>query len=491
MAIYDGNGNLVQSTVVEVNNTSYDHWLNAPNLEGGVGYLANKKFDSSGNITGGNGYYVTGLIPLESYTKIRISDMSKVDIGNSKVYWFKSDHTYYSKKNLSEQMDEYGDIRSEKYNTGIYQCLMLKLSDSNIRVTVVYPEDKALLDNEWLHTWWSNTEYNKQDYTYSENDKYGHLIDNDPQFPSGHVRAPKPAFFHIPEGGNYESYKLLISEYPDMTSAKTYTFTVYREYYAISNLKINRTYWIKVYGVTTGSNDTLIAYYPFDTKGLVRQISLVSNMRDIGGHKTSKWGEIRQGRIYRCAKLDEASEGTRQALVNFGINAEIDLRLTSEIASGYESPFDSYYNHSIGSAQSLAQNVQVGIENYTIIFLKILEWLKAGKNMLYHCKGGADRTGIISGILEGVLGCSLHTIDLDYETTNNNTVGGTVRDDLTDDNHWWSEAMLALQEREGADDTEKWESVLLQGGATKQDIEDFRCIMLTDYMGSAPIDEEE
>lgn len=491
MAIYDGNGNVIQPTITEVNNTAYDHWTNAPNLNGGKGFMANTKLDSSGNVQGGNGFATSGFIPLNLYMKIHISDMSKINIGQSKLYWFKSDKTYYSKKDLSQVIDEFGAINGEVYSgQGKYAVLMLKTSSNDFRVTCEYPKDIHSVDNEWLHSFWNNTQYNKQDYTSSDIDYYGHLIDNDPYFPVGHVRQPKPAYFPVSYKKDFASYKFMIAEVPDMTGAKTYTFDVYREYFEVMNLKINRTYWVKIFGVNSDTTESLIDYYSFDTTGLVRQISFASNMRDIGGHKTSKWGEIKQGRIFRCGKLDELSAGSLQALVDFGITGEIDLRLTSEIASDYVSPFDDYYNHSIGSAQSLAQNVQVGIENYTTIFLKILEWLKAGKVMLYHCKGGADRTGIISGILEGVLGCSMDTIDKDYETTNNNTIGGTVRDDLDDDGHWWSEGMLALQEREGADDTEKWESVLLQGGATKQDIEDFRCIMLTDYMGSEPIAED-
>lgn len=481
MAIYDGNGNVIQQTITEVNNTAYDHWTKAPNLNGGKGFMANTKLDSSGNVQGGAGYATSGFIPLEKYMKIHISDTSTLDVGSSKIFYFKSDKTYLSKKYLSEVIDDFNDVNGEVYSgTGIYGVLMLKTSNTDIRVTCEYPKDIHSVDNEWLHSFWNNAQYNKTDYTSSDIDYYGHLIDNDPYFPVGHVRQPKPAFFPISNKGDFASYKLQIAEVPDMTNAKTYTFDVYREYFGISNLKINHTYWVKVFGVNSDTTETEIDYYSFDTTGLVRQISLVSNMRDIGGHKTSKWGEIKQGRIYRCAKLDEMSASSLQTIVDFGITSEIDLRLTSEIASDYVSPFD-YYNHSIGSAQSLAENNQLGIENYTTIFKKIVEWLKQGKNILYHCKGGADRTGVISGILEGVLGCSMNTIDKDYETTNNNTIGGTVRDDLEDDGHWWSEAMLALQAREGADDTERWESVLLQGGATAQEIEDFRCIMLTDY----------
>lgn len=125
--------------------------------------------------------------------------------------------------------------------------------------------------------------------------------------------------------------------------------------------------------------------------------------------------------------------------------------------------------------------MQVGIENYATIFKYIVARLKEGKSMLYHCKGGADRTGVMSAILEGVLGASSNTINLDYESTCNNTTLGTVRSDLEDDGHWFSEGMLAMEQRQGETYADKWASVLLQGGATEQEIEDFRCIMLSDY----------
>lgn len=478
--IYDINGNALSNTNDVSSEEGYSHWLNDPNMNGTKGFLKNYTLDSSGNLKSGVGYGVSGYIPLETLMTIRISDMSKINVSNSKVYFYKADKTYYSKKTLAEMQNTDGSIQGDRWNGMPYMVLVLSLTSFDISITCEYPDNKNRIDNDWFHSYWNNTEYNKTDYASTEMSHYGPLIESDSHFPANRVRQPKPAYFKIPYKGDYDSYKLKISSYPDMSSYKTYSFEGYREYYAIMNLEINKTYWVKVIGVLD-EVETEIDFYPYDTEGLVRQISFVSNMRDIGGHKTEKWGEIRQGRIYRCAKLDGYSEGTANGLIGLGISCEIDLRLTSEIETGYTSPFDDYYNKSIGSFQSIAQNVQVGIENYATIFKYIVAKLKEGKSLLYHCKGGADRTGVMSAILEGVLGASANTINLDYESTCNNTTLGTVRSDLEDDAHWFSEGMLAMEERTGDTYADKWKSVLIQGGATEQEIEDFRCIMLTDY----------
>ena len=478
--IYDINGNLLSDSANTAVNTSYDHWLNAPNLKGEKGYMKNISLDSSGNLKNSIGYGTSGFIPLEKNMKIHISDMSKVTIENSRIYWYNADKTYYSKKILSEVLNYDGSISGEKYNGTSFAVLSLALTSFDISVTCEYPKEKNRVDNDWLHSYWNNTEYNKTDYTYTDMEHYGSLVGNSEFFPESNIRQPKSAYFKIPYKGDFDSYRFEISKYPDMSGAKIYTFDIYREYYGLGNLEINKTYWVKIIGIKD-ETETIIDFYSYDTAGLVRQISFVTNMRDIGGHKTEKWGEIRQGRIYRCAKLDGYSESVANGLKELGINCEIDLRLESEIESGYVSPFDDYYNHSIGSFQSVAQNIQSGIENYANIFKYIVSKLKEGKNLLYHCKGGADRTGVMSAILEGVLGASPNTINLDYESTCNNTSLGTIRSDLEDDGHWFSEGMLAIEEREGNTYADKWKGLLIQGGVTEEEIEDFRCIMLSDY----------
>lgn len=482
--IYDINGTaLTESTNTNetaLTNRLYDHWLNAPNLNGSKGYLKNYTLDSSGNLKNSNGYAISGFIPLEKNMKIRISDINKINITNSRAYWFKSDRTYYSKKDLSEILNYDGSISGDKYNDMPYMILALSISDCNISVTCEYPKEKNRVDNDWMHSYWTNTEYNKTDYTSTDMTHYGSLIGNSEFFVEKNVRQPKPAYFEIPYLDDFDSYRFEISKYPDMNNASVHVFEVYREYFALPNLEINKTYWVRITGIKD-EVERIIAFYSYDTVGLVRQISYVTNMRDIGGHKTEKWGEIRQGRIYRCAKLDGYSESVANGLIELGINCEIDLRLESEIESGYVSPFNDYYNYSIGSFQSVAQNTQSGIENYANIFKYIVSKLKEGKNLLYHCKGGADRTGVMSAILEGVLGASPNTINLDYESTCNNTSLGTIRSDLEDDGHWFSEGMLAIEKREGNTYADKWKGLLIQGGVTEEEIEEFRCIMLSDY----------
>lgn len=310
--IYDINGNVLDGTTTETS-VEYDYWLNAPNLNGTKGFLKNMTLDSSGNLKSGNGFAVSGFLPLETLLKIHISDMSKVNKSTSKIYFFKEDKTYYSKKTLTEMINVDGSIDGSKYNGMPYMVLVLALSNFDISVTFEYPKEKNRVDNDWFHSFWKNTEYDKTDYTYTEMTHYGTLIENDVHFPANRVRQPKPAYFEIPNKGDFDSYVLYLATYPDMSDAKQYSFEVYREYLGITNLEINKTYWVKIVGIKD-NEETEIAFYSYDTEGLVRQIGLVTNMRDIGGHKTEKWGTINQGRIYRSAKLDGYSQNQANAL---------------------------------------------------------------------------------------------------------------------------------------------------------------------------------
>lgn len=91
----------------------------------------------------------------------------------------------------------------------------------------------------------------------------------------------------------------------------------------------------------------------------------------------------------------------------------------------------------------------------------------------FHCIAGADRTGCLAVILNGVLGVPLDDLAKDWETTMSSI--------LTHDKMWVD--LMKGFDRFGDSDTpfmEKVEKYLLHIGITPEEIEKFRAIMLDD-----------
>jgi len=59
----------------------------------------------------------------------------------------------------------------------------------------------------------------------------------------------------------------------------------------------------------------------------------------------------------------------------------------------------------------------------------VKEYLSEGKVIYLHCGGGADRTGAIALLLEGLAGCSESDIAKDYELTSFSVFGERKRID--------------------------------------------------------------
>lgn len=469
MAIYDVNGN--QITEVVKTDAGFDFWRKAYNVNGTFGYINNTQMDSDGIPQTKAGYAISGYIPTTGL-KLLVSDISKIDIANSKVYYYSSVYAKVGKKELSDVLDG-NEIDSSAYVSSKYMCLSIKRNALDFTITVITPEDMLCLENKYVRAYWNNVSYPSNDYTYTEMSKYVNAGLSD----LANLRQPKAIYVEIPYVGDYTGYKIKLSEYADMSKPISRNVGLYTPYYAVKNLKADTVYYVQI-TASINEVDTVIHSYMIKTIGNIRMVTIgnIANSRDIGNKRTAKWGKIKQGKIFRCAKLDEMNSSVPSALSELGVLAELDLRLSSEIDPNYVSPVE-YYNVTCGSSQGLAQHIYTAYAN---VFKKAVELLVAKKPFVIHCKGGADRTGAICAIFEGVLGVSESDINKDYELTSLNTTG-TTRNDLDDDDHWFSEGQIAMQSVTGDTLADKYANILIQGGATQAQIESFRYEMLTDY----------
>lgn len=140
--------------------------------------------------------------------------------------------------------------------------------------------------------------------------------------------------------------------------------------------------------------------------------TVTHNVRDIGGWACDG-GTVKYGLLIRGGSL---SSDDRNVLVGqLGIQHDLDLRGASEAPVLTESPLgsDVYYT----CAPQYAMYALTPVDAWKLNLRTIFDAVTHNEPVYFHCSAGADRTGTLACVLEGVLGVSQSDIDKDYELT--------------------------------------------------------------------------
>lgn len=141
------------------------------------------------------------------------------------------------------------------------------------------------------------------------------------------------------------------------------------------------------------------------------------NVRDLGGWPCDG-GTVRYGLLFRGGKLEAAD---RTVLVeDLGIQHDLDLRGREGGGAGDEpemtaSPLgsDVWYTRT----QQYAWYTLTPVASWQIYLRCVIDAVTHREPVYFHCTAGADRTGTLACVLEGILGMSQSDIDKDYELT--------------------------------------------------------------------------
>lgn len=260
-------------------------------------------------------------------------------------------------------------------------------------------------------------------------------------------------------------------------SGVPYTETEISDYLPSSPMPITNT---KPAGETvdgvTFYNEVPNALTPFATQNKagtltpldqVRWIkSQTANMRDIGGWACDG-GSVKYGLIYRSGELNSQDESL--LIEELGINTECDL--TADGVPAFPGKM-RYIGHTSYAMYSLANT-----EAWRVNLRGIFEAVRYGNPVVFHCSMGADRTGTLACILEGLLGVSQSDIDKDYEPTsfyalrarNGNYQGGTAD---------WAHLISQILALNGDTFRDKCVNFVVGLGFTADEINAFRSAMI-------------
>lgn len=213
---------------------------------------------------------------------------------------------------------------------------------------------------------------------------------------------------------------LQLSENADMSNAREYILSCNEKSVSIDNLKTGTIYYYKV---TVGED-----IYPgfFKTAQSTRFINMsdVKNTRDIGGYATLDGKKVKQGMLIRGTEIDGLVEPSyfleKDAVATvqetFGFVCDLDLRAADLINGNYQTRLGKDVQHKFYSSPMYGS---IFSADYQPALKRIFTDLANPVNypMYLHCTYGADRTGTICFLLEGILNLPEEVMQRDYQLT--------------------------------------------------------------------------
>ncbi|MFD8707473.1 tyrosine-protein phosphatase [Kitasatospora sp. NPDC059648] len=163
------------------------------------------------------------------------------------------------------------------------------------------------------------------------------------------------------------------------------------------------------------------------------------NVRDLGGLVTTDGQAIRPGLVYRSDSLHKLAGAhaaeDRERYAKLGVRTVIDLRHGWEIDQQGRAPldtapawhhlsiehrsYDQYHQSFEDVARFFADRYVETAEDGREEIRAVLELVADPQSapVLYHCKGGKDRTGIVTALILSLLGVAEADIVADYALT--------------------------------------------------------------------------
>ena len=285
------------------------------------------------------------------------------------------------------------------------------------------------LDNPTVAAYFSEPEYNSNDYSYTYITKYCYDLPwNWKNYGNGErLDQPLPAKVNF-QNALTEAGTLYVSENTDYSDALVKSVAQGISSIDVYNLIPNRTYNWKVVSNTSSAE---IESGQFKTTGHVRMLKIdgIFNVRDMGGYPTLGGTTMKYGKIIRGSRLNVngstqkiiTDEGIAE-LLRLGVLAELDMRDESNAPMATSGPRHSYLGDDIPIANftgAYASRIATFADApHSIRGIKqMIAWFKQDRPVYLHCSVGADRTGTVAYLVGALCGMSEDALARDFELT--------------------------------------------------------------------------
>lgn len=223
--------------------------------------------------------------------------------------------------------------------------------------------------------------------------------------------------------GGAAPYEIKISENADFSNA-TYTKSMNMHNIDVASklFKPNTQYYVKV---SDSKGESFSDNFVTKDSPVIYTVDGTSNVRDIGGWKTSSGKRVKFNKLFRGANVDYLTDAGKYTFLH-EMNIKTDLDLRGANASEVEHMDELLKN---GSPSGCEKFINARINTYNDIttypstqnpvYKQAFEALAEPSNypMYFHCTHGADRTGTLAFLLGGLLGVSLEDLTRDFELT--------------------------------------------------------------------------
>ncbi|MBE6631701.1 MAG: tyrosine-protein phosphatase [Ruminococcaceae bacterium] len=255
--------------------------------------------------------------------------------------------------------------------------------------------------------------YDTNDYSYT-------IVENYFDFPPNPL--PIRLEWEASDPEEIVSTKLFISINEDLSDAREYRIEGNSLYNEIINPYTDTVYYWQAEVFYSDGSSILSDISSFKIAEGPRLIYIdhIYNIRDLGGYHTAEGSRTKQGLLYRSQEMNNEHKntvtemGTNEAVNVLGIRTDIDLRNINEHGVIFNSsPLGDGIKYIKEPAPFYSEAFNSPVTG------KIFEYLCDIENypLVFHCVGGADRTGTLAFLVNGLLGVSENELICDYELT--------------------------------------------------------------------------